>query len=92
MEVSGVGKSAFVCERLGVYVCVCVARYKEGQWRGSGIIWRGRCCNILSWITALYTGEMDGGNNRQAASRREGWGGGEEGKKKRRTGRMTEGK
>lgn len=49
-------------------MCVRAAWYKEGQWRGSGFIWRGRCCNILSWITALYTGEMDGGgDNRQAA-------------------------
>ena len=40
--------------------CVCAVWYKEGQWRGSGIIWRGRCWNILSWITTLYTGEMDG--------------------------------
>lgn len=47
-----------MCERLNVFVCA--AWYKEGQWRGSGIIWRGRCWNILSWITALYTGEMDG--------------------------------
>lgn len=45
-----------VSERLNV----CVAWYKEGQWCGSGIIWRGRCWNILSWITTLYTGEMDG--------------------------------
>ena len=41
-------------------MCACVLWYKEGQWRGSGIIWRGRCWNIVSWITALHTGEMDG--------------------------------
>lgn len=51
-------KSVVVCVRLSV--CACVLWYKEGQWCGSGIIWRGRCWNILSWITALYTGEMDG--------------------------------
>ncbi|PWA14662.1 hypothetical protein CCH79_00014372 [Gambusia affinis] len=32
----------------------------EGQQRGSGIIWRGRCWNILSWIIALYSGDVDG--------------------------------
>jgi len=53
VEVSGGEK----CERINVCVCVW---YKEGQWRGSGIIWRGRCWNILSWITAAYTGETDG--------------------------------
>lgn len=54
----GIKKSLDVSVRLSV--CACVLWYKEGQWRGSGIIWRGRCWNILSWITALYTGEMDG--------------------------------
>lgn len=60
VEVTGGEKCGCVREIKCVCVCVCAARYKEGQWRGSGIIWRGRCCNILSWITALYTGEMDG--------------------------------
>lgn len=40
-------------------MCVHVC-YKEGQQRGSGIIWRGRCWNILSWIIALYSGDIDG--------------------------------
>lgn len=69
------GKCVCVRERLGAQVCVRAALYKEGQWRGSGIIWRGRCCNILSWITTLYTAETDGeGDNRQAAGAGGGWG------------------
>lgn len=80
-------KRVDVCERLNV--CVC-AWYKEGRWSGSGIIWRGRCLNILSWITALYTGEMDG----QTTDRR--LEGGREGRKRRtkkkRRRQMIEGK
>lgn len=58
------------CER--EEMCVSAARFKEGQWRGSGIIWRGRCWNILSWITTLYTGEMDGRTtDRQAGGEEE---------------------
>lgn len=55
---------------------MCVAWYKEGQWHGSGIIWRGRCWNILSWITALYTGDIDG---RTTDGRLEGGGEGKRG-------------
>lgn len=72
-------KSVDVCERLNV--CVSGAWYKEGQWRGSGIIWRGRCLNILSWITTLYTGETDG---RTTGRRLEGGRGG--GERKKQTG------
>lgn len=76
MEVRG-EKSVDVRE--GEQMCVCAMWYKEGQWCGSGIIWRGRCWNILSWITALYTGETDrrttdsraGGGKRETGSKRD---------------------
>lgn len=74
-------------------MCVRAAGYKEGQWRGSGLIWRGRCYNILSWITALYTGETDGGGDNRQAAGAAGEGGWEVGVgEKRRMGQMTEGK
>lgn len=53
-------------------MCVCDIKRVNGG--GSGIIWRGRCWNILSSIIAMYTGEMDGRTTGRGA-REEGEGG-----------------